>query len=72
MSFWMELRCDAGHYGCLSHKNEGPMGKFNNAIMGVNTLTPQAEEKGWFFIKGFGHVCPKCKERRDANDNTSG
>lgn len=68
MSFWMELRCDAGHHGCLSHRNEkGPMGLYTNVIAGCKILARESEQQSWVYVQGLGHVCPKCKERRDAN-----
>lgn len=69
MSFWMELRCDAAHDGCCTaNSRQMPNGRYANVIAGSTALTKLSEEWGWTFVKGLGHVCPKCKERRDATN----
>lgn len=67
MSFWMELRCDIGHIGCLSHKNQGPMSRFTNVIAGAKVLASDGEKAGWSIINGQA-MCPRC---RGSIDNAS-
>lgn len=65
MAFWIEVRCDMRFGGCMSNRNEGPMGNSLRArlalLKNVNYLEKQALNAGWKKdVTGQLLICSRC------------